>query len=529
MRRHADGTEPSFDALRAQRLAAPVKAYVEQFSAHPMEADAAELYGPPDGYLGPDGAFRKDRGSAADKPVYEIELHPDDGLYPLPYMALQADGSAWEEECASPGAAEAKARQAFFPDGSRAFEEFDRLQTTENGLAGAISAVATVDFFRSIPPAGYTKGLPARERKDLGEGDIPPERRGHDFFPYSPFHIAAQPPRPMLAKVANDVQELVSSGRYDGVVWTWGSPQIEETAYWLSLMIDTTLPMCGNAAQRRHGSMSDDGPRNVLESINFIASRAWADAEGRNRCGNVVIQDQLIFAAREVSKVDARPGGFAATGGHGGVLGQVSHLGRFSLKYLPAYKHTHLSEVNLTRLPTSVQAVRKGKGGLETVDIAVKDPGGRLLPDAIPVVTITKEVSYSDLDFGNEVENERDLIASIEHKLSLGKLSGFVMEGVVPIGTSPSAARMALMLRAVYSGLPVVRVGRDACEAFTDPHPLLIAGSNLTGTKARLLLMACLLKYGSLPAAADAAAPTAAERERTREAVARYQGIFDTH
>ena len=37
-----DGSPARFDVLRAQRLAAPVTLYVEQFSAHPLEADAAE-------------------------------------------------------------------------------------------------------------------------------------------------------------------------------------------------------------------------------------------------------------------------------------------------------------------------------------------------------------------------------------------------------------------------------------------------------------------------------------------------------
>src|SRR5690554_5243255 len=46
-----DKTPARFDVLRPQRLAAPVTVYVEQFSAHPLEADAAELYGPPDGYV----------------------------------------------------------------------------------------------------------------------------------------------------------------------------------------------------------------------------------------------------------------------------------------------------------------------------------------------------------------------------------------------------------------------------------------------------------------------------------------------
>ena len=55
-------------------------------------ADAAELYGPPDGYLDEKGEFRKERSSPQDKPVFEIELLPEDGVYPLPYMARQANG-----------------------------------------------------------------------------------------------------------------------------------------------------------------------------------------------------------------------------------------------------------------------------------------------------------------------------------------------------------------------------------------------------------------------------------------------------
>src|SRR3984893_16793717 len=133
-----DGAPLRYDSLRPQRLAAPAKVYVEQFSAHPLESDVAELYGPPDGYIGVDGTFRKERQSAGDKPVYEVELKPEDGLYPLPYMARQADGRAWEEECAFPNAPETQARQGFFPDGSRSFEEIDRLQIGEKGTGNLI-------------------------------------------------------------------------------------------------------------------------------------------------------------------------------------------------------------------------------------------------------------------------------------------------------------------------------------------------------------------------------------------------------
>jgi hypothetical protein len=75
----------------------------------------------------------------------------------------------------------------------------------------------------------------------------------------------------------------------------------------------------------------------------------------------------------------------------------------------------------------------------------------------------------------------------------------------------------------------VARVGRGSPEGFADPHEYFIAGSNLTSTKARMLLMACLLKLGSLPPAKDPDNPTAEELAATRKAVAAYQAIFDTH
>src|SRR5258708_12254057 len=46
-----NGSGAKYDALRPQRLATPVKVYIEQFSAHPLERDAAELYAPPDAFV----------------------------------------------------------------------------------------------------------------------------------------------------------------------------------------------------------------------------------------------------------------------------------------------------------------------------------------------------------------------------------------------------------------------------------------------------------------------------------------------
>jgi hypothetical protein len=522
----ADGSPLRFDVLRPQRLAAPVTVYVEQFTAHPLERDAAELYGPPDGYVDSSGTFHKERRSPHDKPVYEVTLNPEDGVYPMPYMARQADGRAWEEDCTHPGAPEQQARQPFYPDGSRLFEEIDRLGVGEKGIGNLISGRADVDFYRVLPSSGYTKGLPAALRTDVGEGDIPAEVRGRDFFPYRPYHLGPAPPRPALARIANAAQRVLATGKYAGAIWTQGSPRVEETVYWLNLLVDTTLPICGNASQRPHGQLSNDGDKNIVDSVEYIVSRVWADEAGRNRAGVVLVQDQQVFAARDVQKADARPGGYVATGGHGGILGAIGWEGPAVLNYLPATRHTHLSAVNITRLPIEVG------GRLQSGDtrVPIKDARGDLLEAAMPKVTIVKDGNYTVDDYDDDPSREVDLLAQIERNLAAHPLAGFVVEGLSPYGRLTSRVRTGIMRRAGFCGMPVVLVGRGNAEGFVPPPPApFIGGRNLTATKARLLLMACLMKFGSLPVAADPDRPTAGEVEAVQKTIARYQEVFDTH
>src|SRR5690606_17289089 len=93
------------DVVRPQRLAAPVASDIEQFSAHPLESDAAELYGPPDGYIDPEtDEFSVEPQSEDAIPVYEVTLYTDDGLFMLPYMALQENGQPWDSTCTESGA-----------------------------------------------------------------------------------------------------------------------------------------------------------------------------------------------------------------------------------------------------------------------------------------------------------------------------------------------------------------------------------------------------------------------------------------
>jgi hypothetical protein len=529
LRKNRDGSDSQFDALRAQRLAAPATVYVECFSAHPLEEDAAELYGPPDGYLDAKGVFQRERTSPQDKAVFEVKILPEDGLYPMPYMARKADGEAWEGECTEPGAPASQARQSFYPDGSRSFEEIDRLSVGSEGVGNLISSFADVDFYRVLPTAGYTKGLPASRRTDIGEGDIPPETRSKDFFAYRPYHLGESPPRPALARLTNAARRIFDSKNYDGAVYTQGSPQIEEVAYWFNLLIDTTIPICGNAAQRPQGEISHDGPKNITDSVEYIASRVWADEQGRNRAGVIVLQEQRFFAAREVMKVDARPGGYVATGGHGGILGGMGYHGAAVLHFVPALKHTYLSEVNLSQIPSFVSIASSSDGTIKLSEARIRQDNGDLLESAIPSVAIVKDGGFYAEEYFDDPAVAADLTALLTRKLATNRLAGFIIEGTTPYGKMTSSVREAVLRKAIYCGLPVVRVGRGNPEGFADPHEYFIAGSNLTATKARMLLMACLLKFGSLPPAANPDKPTSAELTATRGAVALYQHIFDTH
>jgi hypothetical protein len=53
---------------------------------------------------------------------------------------------------------------------------------------------------------------------------------------------------------------------------------------WLNLLIDADLPICGNSSP--HGSLANDGDRNIVDSVDWIVSEAWRGVDGKkcSRC-----------------------------------------------------------------------------------------------------------------------------------------------------------------------------------------------------------------------------------------------------
>src|SRR4051812_8882554 len=505
---------PPPHGLRPQRLAAPAKVYIEQFSAHPLESDAAELYGPPDGYIGADGNFSTTRQGPDDVPAYEVTLDPSDGLYLLPYMARQADGSAWLGDGISDDAPPDRARQGFLPDASRLIEEIDRFEVEESGYEAGLAALADFEYFRVVPSAGYTKGLSGERRTDEGADDIDPELPGRDFFPYRPARF--EPPPEKLAVLTNMVQDVLSSGRFTGGIWPEGSPYVEETAYWLHLLLDIDVPLVCTA-----GNIRPPSKRTVVDAVTYLCSGVALAENGRDRVGVVSVIDETVISARELQKADERPGGFIATGGHGGVLGTIGRPGPPVLTFIPARKHTSTSDVRMSVLPTAVN-------GLQRVSVGVLDEQGHIRGDAIPRVSIVKHARY------REEANRDSPVPEIEARAAVNlehyPLAGFVAEGGTPYGQMGSDMDRAFR-RAMLQGMPVVKVARGNAEGFvsSDLTPFAIAGGNLTATKARLLLIASLLKLGALPAVRDVDNPTPDELAQIRAKLDDYQRIFDTH
>ena len=486
-----------FDHLVPQLLYESVTVKIKKFSAHPLENDASDLY--------------HDDG----KDYYEVTLNPEDGLYLLPYMARRKDGSQhgtpfeasdmWNPMLGFGG------RQFFYPDAARIFEDIDRSisgRSTDGEGNILDSRGVHFDFVRVLPPGGYTK-----------KG----EKAGIDYFPYRPEPIAKIVRAQDLARAANLVQASLSSGKYRGGIWLDGSPQLEESLYWLSLLIDTTLPIAGVAAQRPHGELSNDGDRNIVDAVDYVLSGLG------NGLGAVGVQDQVVYASRELKKADARPGNYKATGGHGGVLGSIKE--GVTIWYTPHYKHTHTSEVNLPKLPNSV-TLSDGS------EYKTKNPDGSLIPERIPRVRIVKYASYSQETDSDDPSRVTEILDWIKEALgdqksqseSVSKLHGMVFEGLSPYAVGGQSHYRAAACAAA-SGIPVVRVGRSdpGGRVSTDPRDLTIEGSNLDSTKARLLLIASMLKLGEFPRAKDPLNPTNEEREKITNKAAEFQKIFETH
>ncbi len=97
-------------------------------------------------------------------------------------------------------------------------------------------------------------------------------------------------------KLAARVNQLVAMPDVAGVVITHGTDTIEETAYFLNLVVKSKKPVVLTAAMRPSTALSADGPLNFF---NAVATAANKDAAGR---GVLVVVNDWIHGAASLTK-----------------------------------------------------------------------------------------------------------------------------------------------------------------------------------------------------------------------------------
>jgi len=97
-------------------------------------------------------------------------------------------------------------------------------------------------------------------------------------------------------KLAKRINELLASDAVDGIVITHGTDTIEETAFFLNLVVRSAKPVVLTAAMRPSTALSADGPLNIF---NAVAVAADPDAAGR---GVLVVVNDDIIGARGITK-----------------------------------------------------------------------------------------------------------------------------------------------------------------------------------------------------------------------------------
>ena len=99
-------------------------------------------------------------------------------------------------------------------------------------------------------------------------------------------------------KLAKRVNELLKQDDVDGIVITHGTDTIEETAYFLNLVVKSRKPVVIVGAMRPSTAISADGPVNLYNAATLAASE---EAVGK---GVLVVLNDQINGAREVTKTN---------------------------------------------------------------------------------------------------------------------------------------------------------------------------------------------------------------------------------
>src|SRR5262245_43313345 len=251
-------------------------------------------------------------------------------------------------------------------------------------------------------------------------------------------------------KLANRVNALVAMPDVTGVVITHGTDTIEETAYFLQLVVKSKKPVVLTAAMRPATALSADGPLNFFNAVAVAANKA---APGR---GVLVVVNDWIHDAESLTKTGTTAVQTFMSPLEG-LIGTVAY-GKVNFYRNPIGKNTVTSEFSL-----------QGVTALPRVDIimAHENMDGTLINAA--AAAGAKGIVIAGVGNGNMTQPALEALAAQSKK------------GIVCVRSTR-----------VTTG----RVGRSV--EVDDDKMALVASEGINPQKSRVLLRLSLLKQRGL-------------------------------
>jgi L-asparaginase len=251
-------------------------------------------------------------------------------------------------------------------------------------------------------------------------------------------------------KLARRINELTTMPDVDGIVITHGTDTIEETAYFLNLVVKSKKPVVLTAAMRPSTALSADGPLNFYNAVAVAANK---DAAGR---GVLVVVNDWIHGAASLTKTSTTAVQTFLSPVRG-LIGTVAY-GEIEFYRGPVGRNTKDSEFSLD-----------GVTALPRVDIimAYENMDGKLIDAAVAIGA--KGIVIAGVGNGNMTQAALDALAVQAKK------------GIVCVRSSR------------------VTTGRVGRKVEVDDDKLgLVASEGLNPQKSRVLLRLALLKPRSL-------------------------------
>jgi L-asparaginase len=187
-------------------------------------------------------------------------------------------------------------------------------------------------------------------------------------------------------KIAKRVNELLSKRDVDGVVITHGTDTMEETAFFLNLVVKSEKPVVLVGSMRPATAISADGPGNLYNAVAIAASPG---AKGR---GVLVVLNDEAHAARNVTKTDTtNVQTFRSV--NRGPVGLV-HTGHIAWFEQMDRRHTSKSEFDVsgrTQLPRVDIIYAHANMSPDLIDAAVKAGAKGLVVAGVGDGNMTKE------------------------------------------------------------------------------------------------------------------------------------------